>query len=588
MFQAKPYNLRIMWRWVMLGALGLVVLARPGGERSASADPPPVPPEYAALHSELSAVLTAFESQVDSEWGGSVGPGRFAGALAAANGNKSAGLLTAQQWTRIIDMLDAFESMCVELVKLDTHYPVFSPAFHSYLAANPPPLIPGYNLSAQHFLGTPSSFYNRLVTEIRSRGMGLWIEHSTLFGDYTPTPPAGYFAEMRSAGPAAARARYTAERSAESAAIVAELAPDYYTVLEEPETQNANFGDFTSPPEPLFDAAGWEVFVGTAVAAIESAAPGSPTMLGAGAGTWDDVTYIDRFAAMPGLDYVDMHMYPFRTAGQSYLQRALDWTDRVRSISPSKRVIVGEAWGYKASLAEVAGGLDADAIFGRDVYSFWEPLDSQFLGVLFKLMQHKRIEAVMPFWQQYFFAYLTYGDPELEGLGPLELLALAGTRSAENIAAGVLTGTGEAFAALLAAVPDADGDGVPDAADSSDTDGDGAPDSADACPLIATAWIAALGDRDCDGFSAAAEGAIGTKPGMGCGFTPGGAPAARSWPPDLVESNSVNIQDVLALKPVFNQPVPPVAARYDLVPSGAINISDVLAVKPFFNRACPQ
>jgi hypothetical protein len=100
-------------------------------------------------------------------------------------------------------------------------------------------------------------------------------------------------------------------------------------------------------------------------------------------------------------------------------------------------------------------------------------------------------------------------------------------------------------------------------------------------------WMLPAGDVDCDGYSSADEGIIGTDPDEDCGFTPGGAAASDTWPPDFVQSNGINISDVLALKPVFNSAVPPTSARFDLVVSGGINISDVLALKPFFGDSCP-
>jgi hypothetical protein len=99
-------------------------------------------------------------------------------------------------------------------------------------------------------------------------------------------------------------------------------------------------------------------------------------------------------------------------------------------------------------------------------------------------------------------------------------------------------------------------------------------------------WSWPAGDGDCDGFTGVVETAIGTAPGVACGFTSGGNPASENWPPDLVETNSINISDVLALKPVFGTAVPPTLARVDLVPSGGINVSDVLALKPFFGKSC--
>lgn len=151
--------------------------------------PAPPPAELQAHFDELSQKLTAFGAQIDAAWDGSVGSGQFAGSLASANGNKSVGLLSAATWTRTLEMLDAYEAMGVEMIKIDLNYPVLTPAFHTFLQANPPPLVPNYVYTAQNFIGTPNSFYNKLAAEIRSRGLGLWIEHGTLFANYSPTPP---------------------------------------------------------------------------------------------------------------------------------------------------------------------------------------------------------------------------------------------------------------------------------------------------------------------------------------------------------------------------------------------------------------
>jgi len=126
----------------------------------------------------------------------------------------------------------------------------------------------------------------------------------------------------------------------------------------------------------------------------------------------------------------------------------------------------------------------------------------------------------------------------------------------------------------------------------SDGDGDGVPDTSDNCPAWPNPgqglppWTVPAGDSDCDGFTNTAEGAITTNPSAACGFTAGGPTTSDSWPADLVESNSINISDVLALKPVFATSVPPTSARLDIVPSGGISISDVLALKPFFSATC--
>ncbi|MEX1195702.1 MAG: sialidase family protein [Dehalococcoidia bacterium] len=104
------------------------------------------------------------------------------------------------------------------------------------------------------------------------------------------------------------------------------------------------------------------------------------------------------------------------------------------------------------------------------------------------------------------------------------------------------------------------------------------------CLPAPSQWSIPPGDGDCDGYDTPQEATMGTHPGNACGFTPGGDTASENWPPDLVESNNVNIQDVLVLKPMFGGSAP---ARYDIVASGGtIDISDVLALKPFFGLSC--
>jgi hypothetical protein len=89
-----------------------------------------------------------------------------------------------------------------------------------------------------------------------------------------------------------------------------------------------------------------------------------------------------------------------------------------------------------------------------------------------------------------------------------------------------------------------------------------------------------------DGAGAFLEIYFGTDPLRHCGFTSGGDASSDTWPADLVESNAITIQDVLAIKPNFNQSVPPAPSRYDLVPSKSITIQDVLSLKPQFNTSC--
>ncbi|MCH7484888.1 MAG: hypothetical protein IIA90_07045 [Chloroflexi bacterium] len=92
-------------------------------------------------------------------------------------------------------------------------------------------------------------------------------------------------------------------------------------------------------------------------------------------------------------------------------------------------------------------------------------------------------------------------------------------------------------------------------------------------------WSWPSGDADCDGFTSADEGSIGTDSSVACDDGLG----LPDWPPDFDNNRTINIVDVLALKPVFGLP----SSRHDLDASGGpVNIVDVLALKPVFGQSC--
>ncbi len=119
-----------------------------------------------------------------------------------------------------------------------------------------------------------------------------------------------------------------------------------------------------------------------------------------------------------------------------------------------------------------------------------------------------------------------------------------------------------------------------------DSDHDGIINSSDNCPEWPNpaqnlpSWTVPLGDADCDGFTSAAEGFMGTHANLACGVT--------AWPVDINDDLHVGLADVLAYIPLFNAvaPGPPYQARYDLNGDSHDGLSDVLRFIPFFNKIC--
>ena len=94
---------------------------------------------------------------------------------------------------------------------------------------------------------------------------------------------------------------------------------------------------------------------------------------------------------------------------------------------------------------------------------------------------------------------------------------------------------------------------------------------------------------DCDGWSSADEGAIGTDPNDPCANTSASDDEADDrWPPDFDDNKVINVLDLgVILPPRFGTAVPPTSPRYDLVPDGFINILDVgMTLPPYFGYMC--
>ena len=247
-----------------------------------------------------------------------MGDGPVRGSLASANGNKSVGLLAPATWTRTLEMLDAYEAMGVEMIKIDVKYPVLTPAFHTYLRG-------ATRLRwCRITFATAAELHRRRrtasITSWRRRsaraGWGCGSSTGRCSGTTRRRRRAGYFADMRTAGIAATQARYTAERVG---GVGADRVAAEAGLLRGPRGADDAGRQLRVLPGAGADVrpAGWTAYVHAAAAAIAAASPAATTLLGAGIGTWDSTTYLTLFAPMADLDFFDIHIYPLQslTAG---------------------------------------------------------------------------------------------------------------------------------------------------------------------------------------------------------------------------------------------------------------------------------
>ena len=388
-----------------------LVLAACGCGRSVpgvAIDPVPakVPEAYRAVYRELESELSLLNPILAAPWGRKTGATAFGVELLVANRNRGEDLLNEQVLQASALTLDRLKQIGVKSVSLSIQYPILT---HSF------PETPAYR-----------EFYRQVAAEVRQRGLLLVVEMGTMSrAPEVSRVPVDYSGLTRE--------HFNAGLREMAAAVIADIHPDYLTVLSEPDTQARNTGLAFSASQ----------FAATVKSALTGLDPGS-TWLGAGAGTWLALDYFKALADIPALNYLDLHIYPIQHGFAS--ARVLKATEAAKA--RGKRVSIGNTWLYKISNREFGRTNPVEA-FARDAYSFWQPLDERFVATVLNLAHAIQAEFCAFSGMDLLYAYVDY-TPETSRLAPAQLMQVSRAAAAEKILAGTLSGTGERFKDLIA------------------------------------------------------------------------------------------------------------------------------------------
>ncbi len=395
---------------LMLGiVLSLALVSCAGARRTtvAGMDYASVPQRYQTLDQELATKLNDLGRSVKSEWNGKRANTAFGVELLVANSNRGEVLLTDRVLKATIMTLNRLKDLGIRSVALSIQTPI---------------LTRSHPRSAEY-----RAFYKQVAQEIRQRGYVLIVEMGTIFRepefskirvDYSGLTLDGFNAQLREM----------------AEVIIEDLRPDYLTIFSEPDTQATNTGlDFS---------------VANFAATIRHVVEGLPhrgVRLGAGAGTWDRLDYFAALARIPQLDYIDLHIYPV------HHDFVLDRVPEVASMARKhkKGISIGETWLYKVSKRELRTRISPVKAFARDVYSFWQPLDSQFLEIIVNLSHHIDAEFCSFFWMKYLYSYLPY-NAKTRALRPQQLINLVDSLAGQQILRGTLNPTGQKLKILIA------------------------------------------------------------------------------------------------------------------------------------------
>ena len=366
-----------------------------------------VPDAYKNIYNELATDLEAFHQTL--EWNGSIGETTFAADLMVANGNRGEALLDPPTLLTVELYLERIKEMGIRAATVDIPFPLLDP----------------YSPRSDEYL----AFFKEVADIVRGKGMVLFVETSPVFSgtvfsnftvDYSTYTIESYFQARRK----------------QAVQIAQEIMPDYLSLGNEPSTE-------LQLTEIKFTIDQYLDFINETLQLIDRSIH---LKVGAGAGTWEDMEYFERYATETALDFINIHISPINTYNRDLLMNAIEVVELAKNYG--KEVTIGEAWLYKASKSELVEMTAWEDIYRRDSYSFWEPLDIKFMEAIAGIASVYDVNYVSLFWSQFLFATLPYHH-WMEYLSYRELTRLANWTAWQNIESGEFSQLGRSWKQII-------------------------------------------------------------------------------------------------------------------------------------------
>ena len=365
-----------------------------------------VPVEYRDLYSALKKDLDRFDSYLKSRDTGARYPVVFGAELLPANSNRGPELVKAGTLQGTLLYLDQLQQMGIQGVTINVAYPVYTPDFPQY----------------QDYV----KYFKQVAQEVHRRGMKLDVETGVVFHDTDYSPIKVDFSGLT-------LDEFGNDMHMMVQSIINDLQPDYVNLGAEPDTHASLLGirELNSPQV-------YTQFVNSVLTGLDR----GTTKIAAGIGTWSNTSFIENLAKNTAIDCIAIHIYPVMG---DFLSKAATIAEIAAQYN--KIVILDECWLYKTESppGNIAG---TTQVYRLDSFSFWAPLDEQFLAGVAKLCRMYHIEYVSPFWANFFFGSLDYG-PESANQTYTETITLANKIAVQNILDGKLSALGEYYSRLI-------------------------------------------------------------------------------------------------------------------------------------------
>ena len=341
----------------------------------ASLSPGQVPSAYQALYTQIQNDLNTFDQTLNTSWNGVIFPVNYSAQLLSASSENETNVLNVGYSEGVWAEMTQLQALGIKAVTVKINFPALYAPYYSNAT------------EYQSML----SFYEQVAQEAHARGLKVIVE--TQVDQPNPATGSGLNPYVQSLSWTA----YQAGRAANAGVIAQYVKPDYMSVLTEPDTEATMSG------KSEVDTVSGSVQMLTEILAAVQSVNTTGVKVGAGTGTWQNSfpSYISAFAALP-MQYIDLHVYPINGA---FFQNAI--AAATTAHAAGKSIAMSEAWVEKILDSELPT-LSESATESRNNWSFWAPLDAQFLTTLTTLGNYEQFDFISPFWVSYFFAYLNY------------------------------------------------------------------------------------------------------------------------------------------------------------------------------------
>jgi len=368
-----------------------------------------IPEESKALYQELSSDLNQFEVKISQQPKARAQTTTFGVELSFANGNAGEALLTPEVMAYNRAMLDRLQSMGVRGVVLSINYPLLKKGFPR----------------ADEYL----KFYQAVTDLCHQHKMKVLIESGAIFSG-TPSPVKVDWSKETTDS-------FLQGLQDQLVLISTEIKPDYLTLANEPSTEEA-LTQLSIPADK------WQTFLEDSLKKVDRS---SGTLYGAGTGTWEHPEYMQAVFNVSGLDYVDLHIYPFNKDG-IFLDRAVNYANQARTAG--KKVVISECWLYKASANELSANImgNKEKIQDRDGFSFWTPLDTRYMKDIITLADSTQMDFVSFFWSRNFFYNMIY-NPDIANLTIQQRNQMMTLGAIQSVNQDKLSDLGQAYQQIL-------------------------------------------------------------------------------------------------------------------------------------------